>query len=117
MEENKLRNYDKYPFIVTSDDGTYMLDLIDEEAMIALQDKIKELTALESEVKAQIKKEMETKGIQRLISNKIAIYFNPAQENLERFDKDKFKEENPDLYDEYVKMDGKRSAYITIKRK
>jgi hypothetical protein len=36
---------------------------------------------------------------------------------LEKFNKDKFQEENPDMYDKYVTMDGKRAAYITIRTK
>ena len=35
----------------------------------------------------------------------------------EKFNKEKFQEENPVLYDKYVTMDGKKSAYITIRIK
>lgn len=105
------------PLVVVNDNGESKLTVDAEEVILLITQKKKDIIAIEDNMKACLKKEMESKGIQRLISDKVGIYFNPAQENLERFDKDKFKEENPDLYDEYVKMDGKKSAYITIKTK
>jgi len=108
---------DMYPLVVVNDNGESKLTIDAEEVILLIEKRKKDIIAVEDNMKACLKKEMENKGIQRLISDKVGIYFNPAQENLERFDKDKFKEENPDLYDEYVKMDGKRSAYITIKTK
>ena len=45
----------------------------------------------------------------------VTISYTEAREDLEVFNKDKFREENPDLYDKYVTLDGKKKAYITIR--
>ena len=62
---------------------------------------------------------MEKKGIIKLADEirGLSITYIPEQNNLEKFNKEKFQEEHPDLYDEYVTMDGKKSAYITIRVK
>ena len=60
---------------------------------------------------------MEKKGIIKLKDevSGLTISYTEAKDDLEVFDKDKFRDENPDLYDKYVSLDGKKKAYITIR--
>ncbi len=62
---------------------------------------------------------MEEKGVIRILDDTtgLSITYIEAKENLEKFNQTKFREEHPDLYDEYVTLDGKKSAYITIRIK
>lgn len=87
--------------------------------LINIQTKIKELKEQEENYKKIIKEAMEEKEIIKISDeiNGLTITYIPEQKNLEKFNKEKFQEENPDMYDKYVTMDGKRSAYITIRTK
>lgn len=87
--------------------------------LIEVQNKMKELKTIEDTYKKAIKEAMEKKGIIKLADEirGLSITYIPEQNNLEKFNKEKFQEEHPDLYDEYVTMDGKKSAYITIRVK
>ena len=62
---------------------------------------------------------MEEKGVIKILDDVsgLSITYIEAKENLEKFNQAKFREEHPDLFDEYVTLDGKKSAYITIKIK
>lgn len=87
--------------------------------LIEVQNKMKELKTIEDTYKKAIKEAMEEKGIIKLADETrgLSITYIPEQSNLEKFNNEKFQEEHPDLYDEYVTMDGKKSAYITIRVK
>ncbi len=100
---------DEKPILATS----MVLDLIN------LQVRMKELKDEEENYKKIIKESMEQKGIIKLTDeiNGLSITYIPEQNNLEKFNKEKFQEENPDMYDKYVSMDGKRTAYINIRTK
>lgn len=65
--------------------------------------KMKELKEQEENIKEAILKEMEAKGVIKLESEEIKItYIAPT--DRETFDSKKFRSDNPDLYDEYVKI-------------
>ena len=87
--------------------------------VIEIEDKIKQLKAIQDEYKKEIMKAMEDNGVIKLVDEitGLSINYIEAKENLEKFNQTKFREEHPDLYDEYVTLDGKKSAYITIKIK
>lgn len=87
------------------------------ETLISLEERIKKIKAMQDEYKVAIKKAMEEKGVISLKSDRLSITYIQAQDNLEKFNKDKFQEENPEMYDKYVTMDGKKAAYITIRIK
>ena len=94
--------------------------IIQPEAMRSIaeiENKIKELKKTQDDYKKQLLNEMEEKGIFKIESEKegLTISYVEAREELEVFNKDKFREENPDLYDKYVTLDGKKKAYITIR--
>lgn len=87
--------------------------------LISVEQQIKELKKIQDTYKEQIKKAMEDKGVIKLTDEirGLTVSYIAEQNNLEKFNKDKFQEENPDIYDKYVTMDGKKSAYITIRIK
>ena len=87
--------------------------------VIEIEDKIKQLKSIQDEYKKEIMTAMEDNGVIKLVDEitGLAITYIEAKENLEKFNQTKFREEHPDLYDEYVTLDGKKSAYITIKIK
>ena len=87
--------------------------------VIEIEDKIKQLKEIQDEYKKEIMTAMEKKGVINLLDDisGLSITYIEAKENLEKFNQTKFREEHPDLYDEYVTLDGKKSAYITIKIK
>jgi hypothetical protein len=87
--------------------------------VIEIEDKIKQLKTIQDAYKEQIKEAMEEKGVIKIqdeISGLLITYIE-AKENLEKFNQTKFREEHPELFDEYVTLDGKKSAYITIRIK
>ena len=87
--------------------------------VIEIEDKIKQLKTIQDAYKEQIKEAMEEKGVIKILDDisGLSITYIEAKENLEKFNQAKFREEHPDLFDEYVTLDGKKSAYITIKIK
>ncbi len=87
--------------------------------VIEIEDKIKQLKNIQDEYKKQIMGAMEEKGVIKILDDVsgLSITYIEAKENLEKFNQAKFREEHPDLFDEYVTLDGKKSAYITIKIK
>ncbi len=87
--------------------------------VIEIEDKIKQLKNIQDEYKKQIMGAMEEKGVIKILDDVsgLSITYIKAKENLEKFNQAKFREEHPDLFDEYVTLDGKKSAYITIKIK
>lgn len=87
--------------------------------VIEIEDKIKHLKNIQDEYKKQIMGAMEEKGVIKILDDVsgLSITYIEAKENLEKFNQAKFREEHPDLFDEYVTLDGKKSAYITIKIK
>lgn len=89
------------------------------EDLITIEQQIKELKKVQDAYKETIRKAMEEKGVIKLTDETtgLTISYIAAQSNLEKFNKEKFQEENPELYDKYVTMDGKKSAYITVRIK
>lgn len=87
--------------------------------IIEIENNLKQLKELQDEYKKEVMKAMEDKGVIKLVDDitGLSITYIEAKENLEKFNQVKFKEEHPDLYDEYVTLDGKKSAYITVRLK
>lgn len=76
---------------------------------------IKEIKEKEEELKQNILTEMENKNILKLETDDLTItYIAPAER--ETFDSKRFREENSDLYDEYVKFSPVKSS-IRVKVK
>ena len=63
----------------------------------------KEIKAKEDELKKAILTEMESKGIIKLETDELTISY-VASTDRETFDSKKLRADNPDLYDEYIRM-------------
>lgn len=87
--------------------------------VVTIEEEMKRLKEIQDHYKAEIMEAMEEKGVIKLLDDisGLSITYIEAKENLEKFNQTKFREEHPDLYDEYVTLDGKKSAYITIRIK
>lgn len=105
--------------LITITEEKAILDSQMVNDLILVEKQIKELKEIQDNYKKAIKEAMEEKNIIKLLDeiSGLSITYISAQNNLEKFNKDKFQEENPELYDQYVTMDGKKSAYITVKIK
>ena len=93
-----------------------------KEEMIAnildIESKIKELTDVYDTYKKMIQEEMEKKIVIKIVDEitGLSISYVAAQENLEKFNKTRLRDNYPDIYDECIDMNGKRAAYITIRK-
>jgi len=105
--------------LITIVNDKALLDSEMVQSLITVEKQIKELKEIQDTYKKAIKEAMEQKNIIKLLDeiSGLSITYISAQNNLEKFNKEKFQEENPELYDQYVTMDGKKSAYITVKIK
>lgn len=105
--------------LIKIENDTAILESKMVEDLITVELQIKELKKIQDAYKETIRKAMEEKGVIKLADETagLTISYIAAQNNLEKFNKDKFQEENPDIYDKYVTMDGKKSAYITVRIK
>ena len=105
--------------LITIVNDKALLDSEMVQSLILVEKQIKELKEIQDTYKKTIKEAMENKNIIKLLDDitGLSITYISAQNNLEKFNKEKFQGENPELYDQYVTMDGKKSAYITVKIK
>ena len=92
-----------------------ILDTEVSKKVAEFEKAIKEIKEKEEELKQNILTEMENKNILKLETDDLTItYIAPAER--ETFDSKKFREENPGLYDEYVKFSPVKSS-IRVKVK
>lgn len=105
--------------LITVVEDKAILDTKMVEDLIIVEKQIKELKEIQDTYKKAIKEAMEQKNIIKLLDDikGLSITYIPSQNNLEKFNKEKFQEEHPELYDQYVTMDGKKNSYITVKIK
>lgn len=90
-------------------DGTTAKHIAEFEKMA------KEIKAKEDELKKAILTEMESKGIIKLETDELTISYVAATDR-ETFDSKKLRADNPDLYDEYIRMSTvKQSIRIKLK--
>lgn len=85
------------------------------EKVISLEKQAKEIKKQQDDMKNEILDAMQKYGVLKIDNEFLKIAFIP-EHDAEKFDSKKFKEENPDIYDSYVKMSKvKPSVRITIK--
>ncbi len=85
-------------------------------AMLAeFERQVKEIKAKEDELKQRILEEMEANGILKIDTDELSITY-VAPTSRESFDSKAFRKDNPDLYDEYVKI-SQVSASVRLKVK
>lgn len=96
-------------------DDKYELGETVKASIIEFEKNIKLLKQAEEELKQSLKEEMEKAGIKSLASDELLItYILPSTK--ETFDTTRFKKENPELYNEYIKInDVKSSIRITVR--
>ena len=101
--------------LIKVENGNSVLDVAISKTIADFERQIKFIKEQEEALKEAIKAEMETKGILKVedATNGMTItYIAPTYR--ETFDSKKFKVDNPDVYDEYVKMSPVKSS-IRIK--
>lgn len=86
-----------------------------EKQIVSIEKRIKKLKEQEEAMKAALLSAMEAKNLIKLETDKMVISY-VAPTDRESFDSKKFKSDNPDLYDEYVKISPVKSS-IRIKVK
>lgn len=93
----------------------YEIDKSLSNEIIELENQLKALKEKKDALNEMILKEMESKGIIKVETPEIRINYI-ASSKKETFDSKKFREDNPDLYDEYIKIsDVKSSIRIKVK--
>lgn len=103
--------------LIKRENGISILDAETSEKIALFERQLKVIKEQEELLKKAILEEMESKGIIKLEDeiNGISITY-VAETTRESFDSKKFKKENPDVYDEYVKLSPVKSS-IRIKVK
>ena len=101
--------------LIKIENGTSLLDTDVSNKIAEFERQIKLIKEAEDALKEIIKAEMEAKGILKVKdeTNGMTISYI-AQTDRETFDSKKFKADNPDMYDEYVKFTPVKSS-IRIK--
>ena len=85
------------------------------EKIISLEKQAKEIKKQQDNMKNEILDAMQKYGVVKLDNEFLKIAFVP-EHDAERFDSKTFKDENPDVYDMYVKISKvKPSIRITVK--
>lgn len=101
--------------LIKIENGVSILDMGASNKIAEFERQIKIIKEAEDALKEAIKAEMEARGILKVEdeTNGMTIsYITPS--HRETFDAKKFKADNPDLYDEYVKLTPVKSG-IKIK--
>ena len=95
--------------------GAYLISPAAEALIIEMEKEAKAIEERQRAIKEDILKEMEKQGIYKVESDRLAItYIAPC--DRERFNGKQFREDNPDLYDEYVTISKvKPSVRIKVK--
>lgn len=101
--------------LIKIESGIWILDAEVSKNIAEFEKVIKELKEREEELKLNILAEMENKNLVKLETDDLMItYIAPSER--ETFESKKFREENSDLYDEYVKFSPVKSS-IRVKVK
>lgn len=101
--------------LIKIENETALLDTKVSNKIAEFERQIKVIKEQEDELKKSILEEMENKKLLKIETDDLTInYIAPT--DRETFDSKKFREDNPDLYDEYVKMSPVKSS-IRIKVK
>ena len=85
------------------------------EKIISLEKQAKEIKKQQDSMKNEILDAMQKYGVFKIVNEMLKIAYIP-EHDAEKFDSKAVKEENPDMYDSYVKMSKvKPSIRITVK--
>lgn len=101
--------------LIRVENGNFLLSADVSNKIAEFERQVKLIKEAEDALKERVKEEMEARGILKIEdeTNGMTItYIAPT--HRETFDSKKFKAENPDLFDEYVKLSPVKSS-IRIK--
>ncbi len=99
----------KKELITIDTEGHALLNEMVSIQIAEFESVVKELKAKEDELKSKILQEMEARNLLKVESCDLSISYT-AQHTKETFDNKKFREDYPDLYDEYVKFSSVKSS-------
>ena len=97
--------------IVTKNDENQISTDVAKKIKLLLKKK-KECEELETQLKDLFLKEMEARNLKKVTKNNISVTYVAATQS-EGFDKARFRKENEELYNKYVKFSPKK-AYVKI---
>ena len=101
--------------LITIENGTAVLNADTVKKISDFESAMKKLKQAEDELKKAILAEMEEKNILKIDNDTMTISYVGAT-GRETFDSKKFRKDNPDLYDSYVKISPvKASIRIKVK--
>lgn len=98
--------------LIRVENNTPILDKDISREIAEFERKIKFMKSEEERLKKAIQDEMELKLIRGIKTDELNISYVP-ETYVEHFNKDKFRLEYPDLYDEYIEMKPKK-AFVKI---
>ena len=101
--------------LITIKDGATILDLKVANQIAEFERKAKEIEEAEKALRDQIQKEMEEKGIKSISTDNLLISYRQEYDK-ETFQTKDFRKDNPDLYDQYVKISPVKAS-VSIKLK
>lgn len=101
--------------LITIVDGATILDINVANQIAEFERKAKEIEEAEKALRDQIQKEMEEKGIKSVSTDSLLISYK-ASYDKETFQTKDFRKDNPDLYDQYVKISPVKAS-VSIKLK
>lgn len=103
--------------LIKRENGITILDAETSGKIAEFERQLKAIKEQEEQIKKAILEEMESKGIIKLEDeiNGISITY-VAETTRETFDSKKFRADNPDMYDSYIRMSPVKSS-IRIKVK
>lgn len=103
--------------LIKVENGISVLDAETSRKIAEFERQIKAIEEQEKALKEAIKTEMEQRGIIKLEDEVNGLNITYIGETMkETFNSKQFREDNPDMYDEYVKLSPCK-AYIKIKVK
>lgn len=89
--------------LIKIENGTPILDTEASHKIAYFEQQLKDIKAKEDELKKAIMKSMEEHGIVKIETDELIINYI-ATTDRERFDVKAFQRENPNRYDDYVKI-------------
>lgn len=103
--------------LITQKEGIAILDPETSRRVADFERKMKEIQRVEDEIRRAILEEMQEKKISKIETDDLIISYVAATDR-QTFDTKAFRKDQPDLYDEYIKISPvKESIKIRLKER
>lgn len=103
--------------LITQKEGIAILDPETSRRIADFERKMKEIQRVEDEIRRVILEEMQEKKISKIETDELLITYT-ATTDRQTFDTKAFRKDQPDLYDEYIKISPvKESIKIRLKER